>query len=283
MPHRVPCYCFRLSRAAAARGSAAPPSDKPASLAASRRRTPPPCPARSRRTRARGLGKAGESPADAEDDAAGDEPRIDVASLRQLQRAAQEAAAASARETESEKADQHRAAHDQSERRIPVAGDIEKADDLAGIRHARKDEADAEHEPGEECSERARRQARDAAHAMAAGAARAVARADADGETRDDQRGEAGFDPRRRQGGNEPHHRRRHEKPADESEAPADLARTGRDQTAEDAAHASDASGQEHEYRGRKADQESARKRRPRSEVPPVEGHDFNISRTTGR
>src|SRR5262249_17305913 len=87
-----------------------------------------------------------ESPADAEHDAARDQARVDVAAMRELHRAAQEAARTQAGEAESEAPDEDRTSDDEGKRRIPIARDVEEADDLARIGHARKDEADAEHE-----------------------------------------------------------------------------------------------------------------------------------------
>jgi hypothetical protein len=73
---------------------------------------------------------------------------------RQLQRAAEEGAAAPAGEREGEGADHDRAAHDEGERRIPAPGQVEEADHLARVGHAGQDQADAEHQPGGEGGER---------------------------------------------------------------------------------------------------------------------------------
>ncbi len=51
---------------------------------------------------------------------------------------------------EGEEPDEDRACHDERERRIPVAEDVEECDDLAGIGHTRDDEPDSENESGGE-------------------------------------------------------------------------------------------------------------------------------------
>lgn len=83
-----------------------------------------------------GPGQKPASPADAEDEAAADETPVDVAPLRQMQRAAEERARAPAGEAESEEADEDRSGHDECERGVPAAGEIEKADHFGRVGHA---------------------------------------------------------------------------------------------------------------------------------------------------
>src|SRR4051812_31208076 len=56
-------------------------------------------------------------------------------------------------EAEGGEADEDRAAHHEAERRVPVAEEVEEADDLARIAHAGKEQADAEHQAGGEGGE----------------------------------------------------------------------------------------------------------------------------------
>ena len=90
--------------------------------------------------------ETGETPADAEERAPGDETLVDVAVLRQVHGATQERPGAALRKREAEEAHEDRAAHDEGERGVPVAGDIEETDHLARVGHAREDETDAEDE-----------------------------------------------------------------------------------------------------------------------------------------
>ncbi len=107
-----------------------------------------------KRDQRRAGAEAGQSPADAEHRAACHQARIDVAARRQLHRAAEEGASALAGSREGEVAHQDRAAHDEGERRVPAARDVEEADHLARVGHAGDDEPDAEHQAGGESGER---------------------------------------------------------------------------------------------------------------------------------
>jgi hypothetical protein len=64
--------------------------------------------------------------------------------VRQVHCVAEEGLGAALCEHEREEPHQHRAAHDEGKRGIPGAENVEKADHLARIGHAREDETDAE-------------------------------------------------------------------------------------------------------------------------------------------
>ena len=57
---------------------------------------------------------------------------------------------------EEDEGDAEGGAHDTEEARIPGAGDVEKAEDLGGVRHAGDAQADREQETGGESRERSR-------------------------------------------------------------------------------------------------------------------------------
>ena len=66
----------------------------------------------------------------------------------------QQSASAAAGESESATADGDGPGHHECERRIPVAGQIEEAEDLDGIGHPRNDEFNAEQQSGCEADQR---------------------------------------------------------------------------------------------------------------------------------
>jgi hypothetical protein len=87
---------------------------------------------------------AGEAPANAKDETAGDERRIDLAYGRQPQFVAEKRPAASMRDGKGHEPHGHRASHDEGQRRVPMARDVEKAMNLARLVHARKIQPPAE-------------------------------------------------------------------------------------------------------------------------------------------
>ena len=94
----------------------------------------------------RARAKAGPAPARAEEQAADDEWPVDLRVGGQAQHAAQKIAGAFFGQGKGKKSDGDGAAHNQGEGRIPGTGQVQKANDLAGVGHARKHEPQAEQE-----------------------------------------------------------------------------------------------------------------------------------------
>ncbi len=94
--------------------------------------------------------EADQPPADAEQQQSADQAAVDRPRCRQIERLAGQRLAAPKRNAEGEKGDHDRAAHNESERGVPGAGEIEEAKHLGWIGHAREAEAEAEQEADEE-------------------------------------------------------------------------------------------------------------------------------------
>ena len=73
----------------------------------------------------------------------------------------------------------------------------------------------------------------------------------------------------------EGHGHRGEQQPADEREAPGDVAAARHEQAADDAADPGDASAEQHQQRRGEADEGAAAERKPGREVGPVDGHRF--------
>ena len=86
-----------------------------------------------------------------------DQPRVDRFCRRQLDRPASKAGPPTGGDTEGDEGDRDRAAHDEGERGIPRAGEVEEREHLARIDHARHAKADPEQESGEERGSEAHR------------------------------------------------------------------------------------------------------------------------------
>ena len=93
---------------------------------------------------------AGDAPADAEDRRSGDQRKIDVFLLRQVEGFGEEGLFPLQNEPECNPGHDNGAAHHEHQARVPVAGDVEKAEHLLRIRHAGDPQADAEQESGAE-------------------------------------------------------------------------------------------------------------------------------------
>ena len=81
-------------------------------------------------------------------------PAIDPAPCRKLHRQSEQRHFALARKMKCDRTDGHCATHDEGERRVEGAGEIEEAQHLRRIEHAGDNESDPEHECRDECGER---------------------------------------------------------------------------------------------------------------------------------
>ena len=86
-----------------------------------------------------------------------DQPRVDRVRVRQVDRPAGEARPPPGGDAEGDEGDHDGAAHDEGERGIPRAGEVEEREHLARIDHARHAKADPEQESGEERGSEAHR------------------------------------------------------------------------------------------------------------------------------
>ena len=101
--------------------------------------------------------KSDETPADAKSETAKDEATIDRSCRGKRHRRAEQRRRPPARQCEGHRTDRHGAGHNQCERRIPCAGEIEEAQHFCRIHHARNHQPEPEDEPGCERACRGRR------------------------------------------------------------------------------------------------------------------------------
>src|SRR5437879_8678022 len=112
----------------------------------SRRERLGPLPNRLRPEPARVPGRCLPAPTHAEHEAAEDEPPVDAARAREEHRRTEERPRPLLHECKSARAHRDGAGHDERERRIPGAGEVEKAEHLRRIRHPGNEEPEPEHE-----------------------------------------------------------------------------------------------------------------------------------------
>ena len=82
--------------------------------------------------------------------------RVQGAPGRQHEAVGEDRARARKDQAERRDGDQQRAVHDERQGRIPSSGDVEEADHLGRVHHARDDEPQAEERPGDKSDERSR-------------------------------------------------------------------------------------------------------------------------------
>src|SRR5690606_34692778 len=85
-----------------------------------------------------------ETPTDAEDARADEEPPIEIAPRGQSELRREERRASPGHEAVTDEMNGHRADHHEEQRRVPLSGEIEEPEDLRRLRHARDREPDAE-------------------------------------------------------------------------------------------------------------------------------------------
>ena len=90
--------------------------------------------------------KAAQSPADTENRRAGENARVDVVARRQVETVTDNRFAARQHEAVADERHQHCPAHDEGERGVPGAEQVEEVQDLGRVGHAGDDETCAEEE-----------------------------------------------------------------------------------------------------------------------------------------